>query len=238
MASERVARFSTSHCPRLSRASSGTRCPSNRYGSLLPRPDSTPADSPHRPSPLLWPVRVARQAASSSWTLANDFAAEMRTNLADPITPILATGAVASAVLGSPLDAVLVGGVLLTNAALSSQQQLHAERVLRRLLAVQDPPARRRVGPLDDGATEEVAAKSLRPGDIIEIRPGEVVPADARVIEAVTVEVDESTLTGESLPVPKNTDATPGAPWPSGRACSTQAARWSPEPCSAWSRPW
>ena len=80
----------------------------------------------------------------------------MRTNLADPITPILATGAVASALLGSPLDAALVGGVLLANAALSSEQQLHAERVLRRLLAVQDPLARRRVGPHED--TEDVVA--------------------------------------------------------------------------------
>ena len=39
-----------------------------------------------------------------------------------------------------------IGGVLLANAALSAQQQLHAERVLKKLLAVQDPPARRRVG--------------------------------------------------------------------------------------------
>ena len=106
--------------------------------------------------------------------------------------------------------------MLLANAALSSEQQLRAERVLRRLLAVQDLLARRRVGPLDDppndGATEDVAAAALRPGDLIEIHAGEVVPADARLIEAANVEVDESTLTGESLPVPKATDPTPGAP--------------------------
>ncbi|MCI4676851.1 cation-translocating P-type ATPase [Candidatus Mycolicibacterium alkanivorans] len=179
---------------------------------LLPRPASAPRQPSAAPNLLLAPARLAGRAASATWSLAGEFVGEMRTNLADPITPILATGAVASALLGSPLDAALVGGVLLANAALSSEQQLHAERVLRRLLAVQDPLARRRVGPLDEGATEDVAAGTLRPGDVIEIHAGEVVPADARLIEAANVEVDESTLTGESLPVPKQTDPTPGAP--------------------------
>ncbi|MCB0331390.1 MAG: hypothetical protein KDD70_17085, partial [Bdellovibrionales bacterium] len=53
-----------------------------------------------------------------------------------PLTPVLATGSAASAVLGSPLDAVLVGSVLLLNAALSAAQRLRAERLLKRLLAV------------------------------------------------------------------------------------------------------
>ncbi len=187
---------------------------------LLPRPPSVPHQPAAPPNPLLAPARLAGRAASASWSLAGEFLGEMRTNLADPITPILATGAVASALLGSPLDAALVGGVLLANAALSSEQQLHAERVLRRLLAVQDPLARRRVGPGED--TEDVVAGSLRPGDLIEIHAGEVVPADARLIEAANVEVDESTLTGESLPVPKHTDPTPGAPL-AERSCMVYA---------------
>ncbi len=179
---------------------------------LLPRPPSDPEDRSAEPSPLLAPVRVARRAGTAVWSLAGDFAGGLRDNLADPITPILATGAVASALLSSPLDAALVGSVLLTNAALSAQQQLHAERLLRRLLAVQDPPARRRVGPLEDRAAEDVPAAALRPGDLIEVRSGEVVPADARLIDADSVEVDESRLTGESLPVSKQTTPTPGAP--------------------------
>jgi len=179
-------------------------------GRLLPRPPS--AIPPAEPRSLLAPVRFVWRAGHSAWSLTTDLAAEMKANLADPITPILATGAVASALLGSPLDAALVGSVLLTNAALSAQQQLHAQRVLARLLAVQDPPARRRVGPLGDGISEDVPAESLRLGDIIEVHTGEVVPADARLIEAHNVEVDESRLTGESLPVPKQTDPTPGVP--------------------------
>ena len=183
---------------------------------LLPRP---PGDNPDESSAWwqkLPPVRVLHGATVASRGLVRDFADEMRTDLSDPITPLLATGALASALLGSPLDAVLVGSVLLVNAALSAEQQLHAERILNRLLAVQEPPARRRLGslegPLDQQRSEKVPAKRLRPGDIIEVHADEVVPADARLLHASNVEVDESTLTGESLPVSKQTEPTPGAP--------------------------
>ncbi len=179
---------------------------------LLPRPPAAPAPPRSEPSPLLAPVRFARSVSTAAWSLAGDLAGEFRANLSDPITPILATGAIASALLGSPLDAALVSSVLLTNAGLSAQQQLHAERTLSRLLAVQDPPARRRIGSLLEQAGEDVPTSALRPGDIIEVRAGEIVPADARLIRADNVEVDESRLTGESLPVTKNTDPTPGAP--------------------------
>jgi cation-transporting ATPase I len=184
---------------------------------LLPRPADEVGSEPsgRRGVERLWsvpPVHAVRIVTTGSWNLAREFVGEMRANLADPITPILATGAAASALLGSPLDAALVGGVLLTNAALSAEQQLHAERILRRLLAVQDPLARRRVGSLDGHRHENVAANGLRAGDLIEVHAGEVIPADARLIEASNIEVDESTLTGESLPVPKQTEPTPGAP--------------------------
>ncbi len=137
-----------------------------------------------------------------------ELVAALRTELSDPLTPVLAVGSAASAMLGSPVDAVLVGSVLTGNAILAATQQVRAERLLRRLLAVQDPPARRVVG---DEDYESVAAKLLRPGDVIEVRPGEVVPADARIIEALDAEADEASLTGESLPVPKQVAATPGA---------------------------
>lgn len=137
----------------------------------------------------------------------------LRTELSDPLTPVLAVGSAASAMLGSPVDAILVGSVLTGNAILAATQQVRAERLLRRLLAVQDPPARRVVseGRADDDRYESVPATRLRPGDIIDVRPGEVVPADARIIEALDAEADEASLTGESLPVPKQVEPTPGA---------------------------
>ncbi|MFT3660433.1 MAG: cation-translocating P-type ATPase [Gordonia sp. (in: high G+C Gram-positive bacteria)] len=141
-----------------------------------------------------------------------EFGDTMREDLNDPITPILATGAAASALLGSPLDAAMVGSVLALNTALSAQQSLHAERLLRRMLAEQDPLARRISGFSDRTEYEEIRASRLLPGDIIEVRSGEVVPADGRIIDAEHTEVDESALTGESLPVDKDTRDTPGAP--------------------------
>ncbi|WP_193046012.1 cation-translocating P-type ATPase [Mycolicibacterium baixiangningiae] len=178
--------------------------PADEVAHLLPRRDGPVDDGSER--------HLVPQPVVGAWHYVRDFVGEVRANLADPLTPILVTGAIASALLGSPFDAALVGGVLLGNAALSAEQQLHAERILRRLLAVQDPPARRRLGADEADGAEEVAAKRLRPGDVIEVRSGEVVPADVRLTEAVNLEVDESSLTGESLPVAKETDPSPGAP--------------------------
>ncbi|ORX09137.1 cation-translocating P-type ATPase [Mycolicibacterium goodii] len=150
---------------------------------------------------------VVRRIGGSVRQQVSELATALRGELSDPLTPVLAVGSAASALLGSPVDAVLVGSVLTGNAVLAATQQVRAERLLRRLLAVQDPPARRVVG---DGY-QNVPAARLRPGDVIEVRAGEVVPADARIISAVDVEADEAALTGESLPVAKQVDATPGA---------------------------
>nr|WP_245720820.1 cation-translocating P-type ATPase [Nocardia pseudovaccinii] len=171
------------------------------------RTESAPAAHPAQ-----WIVAPVRRALG-------DFAGAMRAELADPLVPVLAVGSAASAVLGSPVDAILVGSVLAGNATLAATQRIRAERLLRRLLAAQAPPARKLV---DADRYAMVDATDLRPGDIIEVRPGEVVPADARLTHALDVEVDESSLTGESLPVPKQIDATPAAPV-AERACMLHA---------------
>ncbi|OBF28973.1 haloacid dehalogenase [Mycobacterium sp. ACS1612] len=164
-------------------------------------------------------LSAARSVATPLRRNVSDFVDAMRDELSDPLTPVLAIGSAASAVLGSPSDAVLVGSVLTGNAALAATQKLRAERLLRRLLAVQDPPAR---CVLENQGYATVDTARLRPGDLIEVRPGEVVPADARLVRATDVEVDESSLTGESLPVPKQVDATPAVPV-AERACMLHA---------------
>ncbi|RVW06709.1 cation-translocating P-type ATPase [Rhodococcus spongiicola] len=177
--------------------------PADRVQRMLATP--IPQGPPSGPGRIESLASWAQRPAGFLW----DFGQSLRTELSDPLTPILATGSAASAVLGSPVDAVLVGSVLVGNAALSAAQRLHAERLLRRLLAVQDPPARI-VSP--DGGYRSVPSALLHPGEVIEVRPGEVVPADGRLLTADGVEVDESSLTGESLPVDKQTAATPGVP--------------------------
>lgn len=189
--------------------------PVGEVARLLPQPPPEVADSGLGSVRRLLespPVRRTRGRLGSLAGSIRDYVDAVRDDLSDPITPILATGAAASALLGSPLDAVMVGGVLVLNAAISAQQTVHAEHVLRRLLAVQEPLARRLIGGTADGRVEAVPAGRLRVGDLVEVRAGEVVPADGRIVGTAGVEVDESALTGESLPVAKNTEATPGAP--------------------------
>ncbi|MBF6357150.1 HAD-IC family P-type ATPase [Nocardia higoensis] len=176
---------------------------------LLPAPPEDDVPAGHGSPVALITAPTTRLLGTRPVTSTRDFVRAVRAELSDPLTPVLATCAAASAVLGSPLDAVLVGSVLMLDASISATQRLRAEQVLKRLLAVQDPPARRITGP---GRYLDVAAAGLRPGDVIEIRPGEVAPVDGRLLEAPGVEVDESSLTGESLPVTKQTEPTPGAP--------------------------
>lgn len=146
---------------------------------------------------------------AAAWEFARAAVAELT---GDPLTPILGLCSAATAVLGSPTDAVLVGTVLTGNALLSTAQQLRAENRLNRLLAQQTPPARVLTqGPDAPPGYREVVVEQLRRGDVIEVRSDEVVPADARVIEAHDLEVDESSLTGESLSVQKQVEPTPGA---------------------------
>ncbi len=163
------------------------------------------------------PVAVAAQQPKSRLQAltagfaesSKDIVEAMWHEMQDPLTPILATGALASALIGSPIDGALVGIVLLGSAGIAAAQRLSSDRELTKMLSAQTPPARIATGP---DQFELVETEQLTPGTIIEVRAGEVVPADARVLSAVAVEVDESSLTGESLPVTKHPDPTPGRP--------------------------
>ncbi|MBV8346419.1 MAG: HAD-IC family P-type ATPase, partial [Mycolicibacterium sp.] len=162
-------------------------------------------------SPLLAPMR------GPASTLAR-LASATRAELADPLTPILAVGAAASAIVGSNIDALLVAGVMTVNAITGGVQRLRAEAAAAELFAEQDQLVRRVAVPAvattrrrleaaqHTTRTATVYAKSLRPGDVIDLAAPEVVPADARLLVAEDLEVDESFLTGESLPVDKQVD--------------------------------
>ncbi len=162
-------------------------------------------------TPLLAPLR---KPASNLVKLA----AATRHELADPLTPILAVGAAASAIVGSNVDALLVGGVMTVNAITGGAQRLRAEAAAAELFAEQDQLVRRVVVPAvattrrrleaaqHATRTATVSAKKLRPGDVIDLAAPEVVPADARILVAEDLEVDESLLTGESLPVDKQVE--------------------------------
>src|SRR3954462_8767944 len=67
-----------------------------------------------------------------------------------------------------------------------------------------------------DGRLAELPAEQLVPGDVVSIEAGDLVPADGRLLEAATLEVAESALTGESLPVSKAVEVVQGVDVPLG----------------------
>ncbi|HEX2301243.1 MAG TPA: HAD-IC family P-type ATPase, partial [Pseudonocardiaceae bacterium] len=124
--------------------------------------------------------------------------------LANPLTPALAAGAGISASVGSAVDALMITGVLGVNALIGGAQRLGAERALRAL--GNDSAALVRLR--REGVHSTVRAAELVPGDIIELQSGDAVPADCRLVEAANLEVDESSLTGESEAAQKSVAAT------------------------------
>ncbi|MBF8187149.1 HAD-IC family P-type ATPase [Nonomuraea sp. K274] len=119
--------------------------------------------------------------------------------LANPLTPILAAGAGLSAAFGSVLDAALIGTVTVAGALLGGAQRQGAGRALHRLTETTAIRVRLRRPTGGLVCYPDVLVR----GDVIELRAGDAVPADGRLIQAAGLEVDESTLTGESQLVPK-----------------------------------
>lgn len=121
--------------------------------------------------------------------------------LTNPLVPVLAAGAGLSALTGAVADAGLIGVVMLINAMIGSTQRLRTEQRLDSL----ESKEKRTVRCIRSGKEIQIDTERLVVGDIIQLQAGEVVPADCRIVAAINLEVDESSLTGESLPVTKNT---------------------------------
>ncbi len=112
---------------------------------------------------------------------------------------ILLIAVVLSAVLGEAVDAIIIGVIVLFASGLGFFQEYRAERAMEALRRMAAPTA----SVLRDGREIEVPARELVPGDIVVIRTGDRIPADARLIEAANLRTDEAPLTGESAPVEK-----------------------------------
>jgi cation-transporting ATPase I len=123
--------------------------------------------------------------------------------LSNPLTAVLGIGATMSALTGSMVDAALIAGVIGMDAGIGVAQRVRTEAAIARLgRALKGGQAT----VVRDGRAVEVDARSVVPGDLLELRAGEALTADARVVEAAGLELDESPLTGESLPVAKDPD--------------------------------
>lgn len=97
------------------------------------------------------------------------------------------------------LDAVMILGIVVLNAALGLFQESKAEKALEALKKMAAPHAR----VIRDGIVREVPAAEVVPGDLLLLETGDAVCADGRVVESRSLKTEESALTGEALPVEK-----------------------------------
>ncbi len=120
----------------------------------------------------------------------------------DPMAVLLVVASAVYVAIGDTGDAVITALALIPVTAVGLVLELRAARALEALRQRTEPV----VTVLRDGAEARVPAEDLVPGDLVLVREGDVVPADGTVVAATQALVDESALTGESLPVPKGDD--------------------------------
>jgi len=119
---------------------------------------------------------------------------------------ILIIATLLSALVGEYVDAAIIGVIIVFSAVLGFVQEYRAERALQALKKMLTPM----ITVLRDGQEHEVPSRELVPGDVLLLEAGDRIPADARLVEIHSVQCDEASLTGESIPVAKELTALPG----------------------------
>ena len=117
----------------------------------------------------------------------------------DLLVLVLMGAATIASFLGEPQDTFAIIAIILLNAVLGFYQEYRAERAMEALKALAAPLAR----VTRNGHVMNIPAYELVPGDIVLLEAGNIVPADLRILESIQLGIDESALTGESVPVNK-----------------------------------
>ena len=121
---------------------------------------------------------------------------------------VLAAAAILSGIMGDITDTIIILFILLLNAIIGFLQEYRAEKALDALSKMSVTQA----SVLRDGNTVFCSSAGLVPGDIVLLEAGNVVPADIRLIETHVLRIDESSLTGESIPAEKRSNTLPDQP--------------------------
>lgn len=113
---------------------------------------------------------------------------------------LLIAAAFVSFFIGEALDAVFILAIVILNAFFGLYQEYQAEKSLQSLKKMTVVKVR----VIRDGQEQEIDSRYLVPGDIVYLEEGTRIPADGEVLQAMNLEVNEAILTGESMPVIKN----------------------------------
>ncbi|KAJ5042145.1 uncharacterized protein L3040_004702 [Drepanopeziza brunnea f. sp. 'multigermtubi'] len=120
--------------------------------------------------------------------------------IANAMILILIIAMAVSFAIAAWIEGGVVAAVIFLNIVIGFFQEFNAEKTLDSLRSLSSPTA----SAIRNGKNETVATAHLVPGDLVELKTGDVVPADIRLIEVMNFETDEALLTGESLPVQKD----------------------------------
>ncbi|MFF1511219.1 cation-translocating P-type ATPase [Streptomyces sp. NPDC058326] len=120
--------------------------------------------------------------------------------LRDPLIMVLLGAVVLTLAIGDHPDAIVIAVVVVVNTTVGVAQEIRADNAVAALSALSAPHARVR----RDAADRDVPAAEIVPGDVLLLGEGDIIAADAELIEASALLLDESMLTGESVPVDKD----------------------------------
>lgn len=120
----------------------------------------------------------------------------------DPMVILLIVASIVSAFTGDKIECAIIIAIVIINAIMSIIQEGRAEDSVEALQKMSSPEA----SVIRDGKKIKVKAEELVVGDIVVIETGDIVPADMRLLESSNLQIDESSLTGESVAVEKNSE--------------------------------
>src|SRR5581483_1471590 len=172
-----------------------------------PRPDPTPAgDRPRGLTSREAAARLARFGPNAVDSGKRFWAARTLLGfLANPLVLILLAASVLSGLLGEVANAALVTLMVLLSISLDFFQVFRSQEAMSKLQAL--VPATTTVW--RDDQLVEIPMREVVPGDLLDLRAGDLIPADARLEAATTLTVDEAAMTGESFPVEKRVGTGP-----------------------------